>query len=97
MANKRQTIYTVVSLGRGGLEEGLKDALISHCTNKKVLSEMTSIDRDRLAYVFIRKKKNVLFERDFLILKGDTLYKGRQKGGLRNKAMMGQRRDYGSE
>lgn len=93
MANRKQILYTVVSLGIGDgwksdVVGALRDALVTTCTNKVLLSEMTGISRDRLAYVFIRKGKNVLIEGDFMIFKTDVLYKGRQKGGLRNKGML---------
>ena len=92
MASKKQTIYTIVSLGIGDrwredIDGAFEDALVSTCTNKMVLSEMTGIDRDRLAYVFIRKKKNIYIGKDFIIFKADVLYKGRQEGGLRNPSM----------
>jgi hypothetical protein len=93
MANINKPIYMVVSLGGLEIGEALKDALISSCTNKTVLSEMTGISRDRLAYVFVRKGKNILIEDDFLILRSNTLYKGRQKGGLRNRNMTGYNRN----
>lgn len=79
-------VYVIISLGGAGLETDWEDCLVATCTNKTVLSELTGISRDRLAYVFIRKRRSALKEKGFLIYKVTSIYKGRQKGV--NKGVM---------
>lgn len=81
MRTRKGTIYVVVVLGPDGLTGNLDDMLTTSCTNKFVLSELTGISRDRLAYLFTRQGKKAIIEKDHLIIRVDHIYQGRQVGG----------------
>jgi len=80
MNRKRiQRIYTVVCLGGKAITDDLTDCMVSNCTNLVTLEGMTGIKRDRLTYIFSRKKRDVLVEGDYMIFRSFTLYKGKQR------------------
>lgn len=85
MADRLQTTFTVISMGGKCIDQDLGDCLVCTCTNMTVLSEMTGISRNRLAYYFGEKKKNVMKEFDFIITKSEVMYKGRQRGGVKER------------
>jgi hypothetical protein len=80
--------YSVLSLNGMSLSDDLSSNLTFSCTNKKILAEYTEIPYNRLVYIFTRLKKNCLIEHDNIIIKSTILYKGRQKGGLRNPRLL---------
>ena len=91
MKSKGGSIYTVVISGdKKGLGD-LKDCLVVSCTNKRSLAEISGIDYDRLVYVFTRKGMNVLYseKEGCAIFRSLSLYKGKQRGGIRNKGLLG--------
>jgi hypothetical protein len=85
MKTRRGTIYVVVVLGEGGIAGNMNDMLTTSCTNKFVLSELTGISRDRLAYLFTRQGKKFILEQGHLIIRVDHLYPGRQIGGKKKE------------
>lgn len=89
MKSNRGDIYTVVVLGGKKMGDDLNDCLIVTCTNMRSLAGITGIAYDRLVYVFTRKSKRVLEEKDCYIIKSNSLYRGRQQGGIRNKQLLG--------
>ena len=96
MVNKRRIIngeykterYSVLSLGGRGITDDISENLTFSCTNKKILAKNTGIKYNRLVYIFTRLKKTFLVENDNIIIKSTTLYKGRQRGGLRNPKLL---------
>lgn len=88
MRTKNKDSYTVVVLGDKTLSGDIGDCLITSCTNKFILSEITGISLNRLVYIFTKQKKNVLIENGVLILRSRMMYMGRQSGGLRNPMLI---------
>jgi hypothetical protein len=78
MKSKKSNLFVVLTLGVGGLGGDLNEGMVTSCTNKFTLSALTGISRDRLAYVFTRKGWKVLVEGDYLIIRVDNIYMGRQ-------------------
>jgi hypothetical protein len=91
MKSKEGSIYTVVVTGEKKDLGDLKDCLVVSCTNKRSLSEISGVDYDRLVYVFTRKGLNILYseKEGCIIFRSSNLYKGRQRGGIRNKKLLG--------
>jgi|WetSurSiteA1Bulk_404760.scaffolds.fasta_scaffold75352_1 hypothetical protein len=91
MKSTRGNIYTVVVLGGKQLLGEMEDCLVVTCTNMRSLEKISGIPYDRLTYLFTRKEKKVVYdiERDCIIFRSTSLYKGRQIGGIRNKNMVG--------
>jgi len=80
MKSKRATIFSVVVLSDLEVTDDLGGCLTVSCTNLTGLSLLTGISRDRLAYVFTRKRQNVLLEDGHFIIKSSELYRGNQSG-----------------
>jgi len=91
---KNKTTYTVVSLGGKKLGEDLGDCLVMTCSNLVLVEAMTGIKRDRLTYVFSRKKRNYMSGNDCLVFKSYTYYSGEHKGGVVGLKRAGFVRDY---
>lgn len=89
MRNKEHTLYVLVVLGRETLEGDLEDCLITSCTNKNKLSELSGIKYDRLVYLLTTKKKKVFIEGGNLIIKIENTYKGRQRLTVRHNGYSG--------
>jgi hypothetical protein len=79
--------YTIVVLGGKLLTDDLEDCIKIKCTNKIALSKITGISYDRLLYLFGKKHKSFLIEKDHLIIKTSVIYKGNQPGGIRNQKL----------
>jgi len=86
--------YSVLSLGGKSITDDISENLTFACTNKKILAKNTGISYDRLVYIFTRLKKTCLVENDNIIIKSTTLYKGNQRGGLRNPRLLIRRNSY---
>ena len=85
--NKRDTgaYYTVIDLNGMLPGEDLNECMKVLCTNKLMLEEMTKIPYNRIVYLFVKKRKSYIVENGCIIIRTTTVYKGRQKGGLRPK------------
>lgn len=96
MVNKKRILngeykterYSVLSLGGKNIADDISYNLTFSCTNKKILAKYTEIPYNRLVYIFTRLKKTFLIENDSVIIKSTTLYKGSQRGGLRNPKLL---------
>ena len=94
MANRKRLrgdgseFYSVLSLGGLLVTDDISGSLTFSCTNKKVLEKNTGIKYNRLVYIFTKLKKTCLIENDNIIIRSNTLYKGRQIGGLRNPKLL---------
>ena len=88
--NKRDTgaDYTVIDLGGRMPGDDLNECLKARCTNKLMLESMTGIPYHRIVYLFTKKRISYLVERGHMIIRTNTVYKGKQPGGLRNKGMV---------
>jgi len=91
MKIRSSTIFVVLTLGVDGLSGDLNEGMVTSCTNKAVLSNLTGINRDRLAYIFTRKRRKVLVEADNLIIKVSEVYKGRQGLSVRYNGFTGKK------
>jgi len=89
MKSKDGVIYVLVCMGPEGLGGDMGEYLITSCTNLYVLSKLSGIKYDRLAYLFSRLKKVVVIEGDNMIIKVKSIYVGRQEGGKRGKDYSG--------
>ena len=85
---QRTEHYSVLSLGGKEITDDLSGSLTFSCTNKRILSRNTEIPYHRLVYIFTRLKRSFLIENDYIIIKSMTLYKGNQRGGLRNPMLL---------
>jgi len=96
MVNRKRVIsgenrterFSVLSLGGKTLMDDLSDNLTFSCTNKRALAYNTGIPYNRLVYLFTRLKRTFLVENDHIIIRSTILFKGNQKGGLRNPQLL---------
>ena len=92
MKSKKSNLFVILTLGAGGLGGDLNEGMVTSCTNKFTLSKLTDIDRNRLAYIFTRKGRKVLIEGDYLIIRVDNIYMGRQNVRIVSSGFTGQNR-----
>lgn len=79
--------YTVIDLGGKEPGDDLEDCLKVSCTNKTMLGEITGIGYHRLVYLFVKKRRSYVVEKGQIIIRVNTVYKGRQPGGIRNPGL----------
>lgn len=87
--------YTVVDLSGVDMEESLvrlegklDNSLRTRCTNKMALHRITGIGYHRLVYLFVKRGRKVVFEKGYMIIRTDIVYKGSQPGGVRNNRIL---------
>lgn len=81
MKKKDSSLYTVIFIGNDALTENLSSYMIVSCSNQQVVAKVTGISKNRLEYLFSKKKLKSIRESGMFIIKSEMFYKGSQRGG----------------